>query len=49
MIRPSEVNLLIGDATKAQKKLLWKPTCDFSNLVKKMIDCDLVLESSKNF
>ena len=47
MIRPAEVDLLIGDATKAKQKLSWQPSCSFSNLVQKMIENDLILESSK--
>ncbi len=39
--RPSEVELLLGDATKAKEKLNWKPKLSFENLVKKMIDADL--------
>ena len=39
--RPAEVDLLIGDATKAHTKLGWKPTVDFSGLVRLMVDADL--------
>jgi GDPmannose 4,6-dehydratase len=39
--RPTEVDLLIGDATKARMKLGWKPKCRFSDLVKEMMDADL--------
>lgn len=45
MVRPSEVNLLIGDATKAEKELGWKPTKDFYSLVELMVENDLKLES----
>jgi GDPmannose 4,6-dehydratase len=41
--RPSEVELLIGDATKAKKKLGWTPKHDLSSLVKEMIASDLNL------
>jgi GDPmannose 4,6-dehydratase len=41
--RPTEVDLLIGDATKARNKLDWKPTILFENLVKEMVDADLKL------
>ncbi len=40
-IRPSEVNLLIGNPEKAKKVLGWKPEVDFSNLIKMMIQNDL--------
>ncbi|HYF31974.1 MAG TPA: GDP-mannose 4,6-dehydratase [Chitinophagaceae bacterium] len=41
--RPTEVDLLIGDATKAQRQLGWKPKYDLSMLVKEMVHCDLEL------
>jgi GDPmannose 4,6-dehydratase len=44
MIRPSEVDLLVGDASKAKLKLSWEPKVDFRSLVKLMIDRDLRLE-----
>lgn len=42
-IRPAEVDLLIGDNSKAKKKLGWKPEVDFEGLVKMMVDADLEL------
>ncbi len=39
--RPSEVDLLIGDATYAKEKLNWHPRTDFKGLVKIMLDHDL--------
>jgi len=39
--RPTEVDLLIGDATKARKKLGWKPTLDLQQMIKEMIASDL--------
>jgi GDPmannose 4,6-dehydratase len=39
--RPAEVDLLIGDATKAKNILGWTPKIDFEDLVKKMVDYDL--------
>ncbi len=41
--RPSEVAFLQGDASKARKKLGWKPKVSFKELVKMMIDHDLEL------
>jgi len=38
--RPAEVDILIGDSTKAQQKLGWKPKTKFSELVKMMIEHD---------
>jgi len=39
--RPTEVDLLIGDAIKAKKKLGWKPKITFEALVKMMVDSEL--------
>jgi GDPmannose 4,6-dehydratase len=39
--RPAEVDLLIGDSSKAREKLNWKPKVDFKGLVKMMVDSDL--------
>ncbi len=39
--RPAEVDLLVGDASKARKKLGWKPSVTFEELVKIMVDADL--------
>lgn len=41
--RPTEVDLLLGDATKARQKLNWKPKVDFETLVKMMVDEDMKL------
>jgi GDPmannose 4,6-dehydratase len=40
-IRPAEVELLLGDAGKAQRVLGWTPSVDFAALVKMMVDADL--------
>lgn len=39
--RPSEVNLLCGDASKAKQKLGWEPKIKFKELVKVMVDADM--------
>ncbi|MBS1665963.1 MAG: GDP-mannose 4,6-dehydratase [Bacteroidetes bacterium] len=39
--RPTEVDLLIGDATKAFQKLGWKPKYDLAMLVKEMVEADV--------
>ena len=41
--RPTEVELLIGDATKAQKKLNWEPEYDLDGLIKEMVASDVDL------
>ena len=45
--RPAEVDLLIGDPTKAQETLGWHREVDFPTLVKMMVANDLRLESSR--
>ena len=47
MKRPSEVDLLVGDATKAKRELDWQPTTTFEELVGLMVENDLMLESIK--
>ena len=41
LIRPAEVEHLIGDSSKARRQLGWTPTVDFAGLVKMMVDADL--------
>jgi len=53
-VRPAEVDLLLGDSTKARKKLKWQPRLKFEELVRMMVDYDVerykVSEySSKNY
>jgi GDPmannose 4,6-dehydratase len=45
LIRPSEVDLLIGDSSKAKKLLGWEPKVKFHELVKRMVENDLTLEA----
>ncbi len=39
--RPTEVDILIGDASKAKDKLGWKPTCDLQQMIEEMIKSDI--------
>ncbi|HSA03176.1 MAG TPA: GDP-mannose 4,6-dehydratase, partial [Candidatus Paceibacterota bacterium] len=41
--RPAEVDLLVGDASKAQEKLGWKPRTRFADLVRLMVEADIEL------
>jgi GDPmannose 4,6-dehydratase len=41
LLRPAEIHHLVGDASKARKKLGWSPTTTFKELVKMMVDADL--------
>ncbi|MCL6086993.1 MAG: GDP-mannose 4,6-dehydratase [Actinobacteria bacterium] len=43
LIRPAEVELLIGDSSKAREQLGWKPKVNFEGLVKMMVDADYKL------
>jgi len=45
--RPAEVDLLIGDPTKAREKLGWEPEVQFPELVKMMVANDLAVEGAK--
>jgi GDPmannose 4,6-dehydratase len=45
--RPAEVDLLIGDASKAREAFGWRPEVDFPSLVKMMVANDLRLEATK--
>jgi len=44
--RPAEVDLLMGDSTKARERLGWSPKVDFGNLVRMMYESDLAEERS---
>jgi len=46
-IRPTEVDALIGDPSKAEKVLGWKAKTDWKVLAKLMVDADIALMSSK--
>ena len=40
-VRPAEVDVLIGDPSKAKRKLGWEPAVRFKQLVELMVDADL--------
>ncbi len=42
LLRPAEVDVLQGDARKAQQKLDWRPTVTLEQMVAEMVDADLV-------
>lgn len=46
--RPTEVDLLLGDSTKAREKLGWTPNTSFPDLVKEMVASDLVAVKRHN-
>jgi GDPmannose 4,6-dehydratase len=41
LMRPAEVDHLIGDASKARQRLGWLPSVDFKSLVEMMVDADM--------
>ena len=45
--RPTEVDLLIGDASKAKRKLGWAPKVGFHELITMMVDADLAEERER--
>ncbi len=45
-IRPAEVDILLGDSTKARRQLGWKPETDFESLVAMMVDADLAKQQN---
>ena len=47
--RPTEVDLLIGDPTKANQKLGWKPKYDLAEMVKEMVASDLSIFEKQQF
>src|SRR5262249_38699523 len=42
-LRPTEVDVLLGDGSKAREKLGWRPRVNFKELVRRMVDHDLEL------
>jgi GDPmannose 4,6-dehydratase len=47
-MRPAEVDILIGDASKAHRQLGWEPSVSFEQLVQIMVDSDIELLAQEN-
>jgi GDPmannose 4,6-dehydratase len=47
LLRPAEVEHLLGDASKAKRELGWTPAVDFKQLVEMMVDADLARQGAK--
>ncbi|MEE8141737.1 MAG: GDP-mannose 4,6-dehydratase [Planctomycetota bacterium] len=47
LVRPAEVKLLVGDASRAREKLGWKPTVSFAELIRMMVQSDLTLQKHR--
>jgi GDPmannose 4,6-dehydratase len=45
LLRPAEVDMLVGDATKARRELGWEPQYTFRQLVSEMVQSDLISAS----
>ncbi|MEW5719683.1 MAG: GDP-mannose 4,6-dehydratase [Chloroflexota bacterium] len=48
-LRPADVDLLIGDATKAKTKLGWEPTVTFEQMIEKMVEADLAALKKQHY
>ncbi|UCC78090.1 MAG: GDP-mannose 4,6-dehydratase, partial [Anaerolineales bacterium] len=48
LIRPAEVDQLVGDASKARRMLGWQPSISFRELIRMMVDSDLALLRKEN-
>jgi len=46
-MRPAEVDVLIGDATRAREVLGWKPTVGFDDLIRMMVEADVAAEAAR--
>jgi GDPmannose 4,6-dehydratase len=46
--RPAEVDLLVGDSSKAQAKLGWEPSIGFEELIRLMVDADMQALQANN-
>ena len=46
-IRPAEVDLLLGDSSKAKQELGWKLEVSFTELIKMMVDADIARLSNR--
>ena len=47
-MRPAEVDILLGDYTKAKNELNWTPKTSFKELVRIMVDNDVKILSNEN-
>jgi GDPmannose 4,6-dehydratase len=48
LIRPAEVEMLVGDSSKARSVLGWSPKVSFKELVRRMVEADVKIESAVN-
>ena len=48
LLRPAEVDLLLGDAGKARRKLGWEPTISLEEMVAEMVEADLARHRARS-
>jgi GDPmannose 4,6-dehydratase len=46
-LRPAEVDILVGDATKARERLGWEPQYTFAQMIKEMVEADLAMATGE--
>jgi len=47
LVRPAEVDLLLGDASKAKRVLGWQPRVTFQQLIEMMVDADMARQAGR--
>jgi GDPmannose 4,6-dehydratase len=47
-LRPAEVDLLVGDSSKARSELGWQPKYNFPQLVREMVQSDLASQTQQS-
>jgi GDPmannose 4,6-dehydratase len=47
-LRPAEVDLLVGDATKARERLGWEPECTFAEMIREMVEADMATAAGES-
>jgi GDPmannose 4,6-dehydratase len=47
-LRPAEVDILVGDATKARERLGWQPQYTFAQMIKEMVEADLAMATGED-
>jgi len=47
LLRPAEVDVLLGDASKAKERLGWEPTVSLEEMIAEMVEADLARHQSR--
>jgi GDPmannose 4,6-dehydratase len=48
LFRPAEIHELIGDSSKAERVLGWRPEISFNELLREMVDSDMKIEQARS-